>query len=182
MSKEIADYVHGKCSAVAVNDAFRLAPWAEALVGNDRAWWSLYPEALKFAGRKFAGTQVQHVERLPPTMEFPAGTNSGLQGMRVARMLGAKRILLLGFDMRGTHYFGKHPPQLKNTTPDRFAKFLEQFALWHGGCEVINCTAGSALKRFPFMDLCEALPDTDQPDRAVLLSAQDAAQAARNVG
>jgi hypothetical protein len=85
MSQEVADYVRGKCRVVAVNDAYRLAPWADALVGNDRAWWGLYPEALNFAGRKFAGTSVQHVERLAPNEAFPPGTNSGLQGMRVAR-------------------------------------------------------------------------------------------------
>jgi hypothetical protein len=158
MSQEIADYVRGKCRVVAVNDAFRLAPWADALVGNDRAWWCLYPEALNFAGRKFAGTSVQHVERLAPNEAFPPGTNSGLQGMRVARHLGAKRILLCGFDMHGDHYFGKHPEPLKNTTPERLTQLIAQFDRWVGS-DVINCTPGSKLTRFRFMDLREALPD-----------------------
>lgn len=158
MSQEVADYVHGKCRAVVVNDAFRLAPWADALVCADRGWFERHRDALEFAGRKFSGTPVQHVEQLCHTQEFGAGTNSGMQGMRVARdVFGATRILLLGFDMGGSHYFGRHPEPLKNTTIDRFAVFLKQFERWRGGCEVINCTSGSALTKFRFMELHEAL-------------------------
>lgn len=157
MSQEIADYVCGKCSAVAVCDAFRLAPWADALVCQDRNWWDRYPEALQFLGRKFSGAPVQHVETLRPDQEFPSGCNSGLLGMRVARLLGATRILLLGFDMQGTHYFGSHPEPLRNTTEERFSAFIRQFERWRGWPEVVNCTPGSALTRFPFATIEEAL-------------------------
>lgn len=153
MSQAIADYVRGKCSVVVVNDAFRLAPWADALVCNDRAWWNLYPEAMKFAGKKYAGTRVQHLEHLPITTEFPAGTNSGLQGVRVARLLGATKILLCGFDMHGTHYFGNHPKQLKNTSPHRRSEFVKQFGRFKDRQMVVNCTPGSALTWFRFAEL-----------------------------
>jgi hypothetical protein len=97
------------------------------------------------------------VERLEPTGEFNSGVNSGLQGMRVARdVFRATRIVLLGFDMHGTHYFGKHPDPLKNTTQARFVSFLKQFDGWRHG-EVINCTPGSALKRFLMGELSEVL-------------------------
>lgn len=156
MSQQVADQVRNRCKAVAVNDAYRLAPWADALVCNDRAWWNEYPDALQFAGRKFCGVTLKGTERLDPHPQFPAGTNSGLQGMRVAKMMGATRILLLGFDMHGSHYFGRHPEPLRNTTPAGFSRHIRQFALWTGA-EVINCTPGSALKQFPFSTLEEAL-------------------------
>lgn len=149
MSQEIADRVRGVCRCVAVSDAWRLAPWADALVANDHAWWKNHPDALQFRGPKFAGcyTPIDGVTRLPYIGGFTTATNSGLQGMRVAEMMGAKRILLLGFDMHGSHFFGPHPAPLTNTSPDRFKKLIKQFDHWKG-CEVVNLTPGSAIPHF----------------------------------
>jgi hypothetical protein len=160
MSQQIADAVRGHFKVVAVSDTFRLAPWADALVCNDLRWWNVHQDALLFAGPKFCARDGRYgLHYLPTTMEFWGGTNSGLQGMRVARdVLHATRILLLGFDMGGTHYFGPHPQPLRNTSPQRFREFILQFDRWRGGCEVLNCTPGSALKRFPFATLDELLP------------------------
>lgn len=145
------------CKLVVVSDAYMRAPNADALVSNDLNWWKNNPEALKFAGRKFCGHHCQGTERLPPTAQFTTGTNSGLQGMRVARdYLREDPILLVGFDMHGTHYFGKHPHPLRNTTPERFKRHIAQFNVW-AGVEVINCTPGSALTRFPMGQLHEVL-------------------------
>lgn len=76
--------------------------------------------------------------------------------MYVARDYGAKKIILLGFDMHGTHYFGRHPEGLKNTTEIRFKQHMFQFRLF-SGAEVINCTPDSALKRFPLAALSDTL-------------------------
>jgi hypothetical protein len=145
-------YLAGACRAVAVNNAYKLMPWASALVGNDRIWWQTNPDALKFAGPKYCAGVVRGTERLPPEVGFPSDCNSGLQGMRVAAMLGASRILLIGFDLHGSHYFGKHPAPLRNTTIARFKVHLRQFKRWRGP-EVINCTPGSALTQFPMSTL-----------------------------
>jgi hypothetical protein len=97
------------------------------------------------------------IEHLPITQRYPSGCNSGLQGMRVAQdILGASKIVLLGFDMHGTHYFGPHPRPLANTAPARFKAHIAQFRTWTG-CEVVNCTPGSELKQFPMADLNEVL-------------------------
>lgn len=147
----------GKCGAIAISDMYQLAPWADALVSNDPNWWANHPEASKFAGRRFCGVFFPGTERLEQTGEFNSGVNSGLQGMRVARdVFGASRIVLVGFDMHGTHYFGLHPEPLRNTTPQRFKAHLKQFQAWRHG-DVINCTPGSALKRFPTGELREVL-------------------------
>lgn len=150
-------HASGKCGAIAVSDMYKLAPWADALVSNDCNWWRHHPAASGFKGRRFCGGSYSGTERLEQTIEFNSGVNSGLQGMRVARdMFGASRILLVGFDMHGTHYFGPHPEPLRNTTRERYLKFLKQFDGWRFG-EVINCTPGSALKRFPMGELREVL-------------------------
>jgi hypothetical protein len=159
MSQALADYVRDKCRVIAVSDAYKLAPWADALVSNDSAWWREHKDAMQFAGRRFCGTAYQQLERIKPDGNYPSGCNSGLQGMRAAGLLGATRILLLGFDMHGTHFFGLHPAPLRNTTANRFMVHIAQFRKWKG-CPVINCTPASALKQFPFMDIRQALDDT----------------------
>jgi hypothetical protein len=157
MSRAVAESVRGRCKAVAVSDAYTLAPWADALVSNDAMWWKVHAAAVDtFPGRKFAGCRVPEIEALPVSPVFGLGSNSGLQGMRVAVLLGATRILLLGFDMRGDHFFGKHPAPLRNTTTIRYQILRKQFDRWRG-CPVINCTPGSALKQFPFMTFEEAM-------------------------
>lgn len=146
-----------RCKAVAVSNAYQLAPWADAMVANDMKWWRQYPEAVQFAGRKFCGSDFKGTEKLPPVSMFPAGSNSGLQGMRVAVMLGATRIILLGLDMKGAHYFGKHPPALKNASPGDFQRMLVQFSRWKSDAEVINCSPGSALTCFRTAALADVL-------------------------
>ncbi len=170
---ETADYVRGRlinaggtCAGViAVSNAYTLAPWAAALVSHDAKWWRNYNAAFDFAGRKFcrfkAGVEVFN----PPGL--PTSCNSGLMAIYVAqRIFKASKIILCGFDMHGTHFFGRHPDspdlppekRLKNTSDARRQTFLKQFAAFDaGGMEVINCTAGSAIKTFKFMALGDAL-------------------------
>lgn len=140
---------------VVVSDAYKLAPWAEALVSADKAWWRHHnPE---FAGRRFSALPAPRMD-LEIMTGIPMGSNSGLWAVHQAAKLGATRILLLGFDLGGTHFFGEHPEPLKNTKPERFEVFKEQFNRYRPkGVEIINCTPGSALKCFPSLPLEEAL-------------------------
>lgn len=156
MSQEIADYVRGKCSVIAVSDAYKLAPWADALVSADGSWWKVHADAQRFAGRKFGMAKIEGIEQLKPEKGFESGNNSGFTAMKVAQMLGATKIILLGFDMHGTHYFGKHPEPLRNTTESRFKGHIRQFDKWNG-CEVVNCTEGTALNKFPKANLKDVL-------------------------
>ena len=94
MSQELADYVRarrdaGACKAIAVCNAYELAPWADALVCNDRKWWEYHKAARKFAGRKFSYQHVSGVQRIPFDGRYIGGHNSGLQACRVAKYLGA---------------------------------------------------------------------------------------------
>lgn len=150
MSQAVADSVRGRCRVVAVSNAYELAPWADALAANDAAWWAEHPRAREFSGPKFSAQHVKGMKRF--TSSARSDSNSGLLGVEVARTLGATRILLLGFDMDGSHYFGPHPAPLKNTNHARFEVFKRQFLLWsrqHPKVDVINCTPGSKLECFP---------------------------------
>lgn len=160
LTKEDVEHVRlawerGACKVVVVSNAYQLAPWADILVSYDRKWWAYHKEAVNFAGEKICRFNYAGVHQWQPP-EAPTGCNSGLMGMHVAKDRGAKRIMLLGFDMHGTHYFGKHPEGLTNTPPTRFAQHLRQFARFNGPT-VINCSPGSALTRYPMMTIKEAL-------------------------
>lgn len=142
-----------------VGNAFQLAPWAEFIAATDMMWWRKYPEAKDLTGRKFSMHQVSGVERRRVTPHGPV-CNSGLLAIDCARHLGASRILLMGYDMHGTHFFGKYENGLSNTTLEKRRMHLKQYANWaksHPGIEVINCTEGSALTCFPMARLEDAI-------------------------
>lgn len=152
-----ADAVRG-CYTVAVSDAWRLAPWAQELCSADAAWWHANPDAMGFQGlRKCCAPYFQDVPGVTRSEE-PSGLNSGLFGLQCAVRAGAAKVLLLGFDMQGSHFFGPHPAPLKNTTLERFAQFRQQFARFRApGVDVVNCTPGSALEFFRRGELAQEL-------------------------
>jgi hypothetical protein len=161
LSQEQADAVQGRCKVVAVSNAYKFAPWADALASCDASWWKNNPEALDFAGRKFTTAPdwqgLSELERVPGVA---SGTNSGLLGLMVAVQMGATRILMLGYDMHGTHFFGPHPEPLRNPNAARFDVFKKQFERYKPrGIEIVNCTPGSALRAYPMMDFESALAE-----------------------
>jgi hypothetical protein len=89
------------------------------------------------------------------------GQNGGYQAVNLAYLAGASRVLLLGYDMHGTHWFGEHP---RKTVHSHYSMFMGRFARLARFMprlprkfEVINCTPGSALTCFPRMELEQAL-------------------------
>lgn len=135
---------------VAVSNAYLKAPWALALASADLRWWNHYQP--DFEGRRFAVADVPGTEKVG----LVSGSNSGLLGMEVAVQLGATSLLLLGFDMHGDHFFGKHETPLKNTDRLGYERFKRQFSGFKK-IPVVNCTPGTALDCFPKMDLACAL-------------------------
>lgn len=130
------------------------APWADMLVSHDTAWWVNHMEALKFKGEKYSAYGRYGTKAYLPVV---TGCNSGLLAMFIARdILKVSSIALLGFDMHGTHYFGKHKKGLKNTTPERFKIHIDQFKLFNG-CNVVNCTKDSALNMYAKVSLSDTL-------------------------
>ncbi|HEY8355163.1 MAG TPA: hypothetical protein VIK69_09140 [Methylophilaceae bacterium] len=154
MSQSVANSVRGRCKVVAVSDAYRLAPWADALCSTDAAWWREHPDAIAFPGPKFGA--MPEFQAIPCVERLPVGShiNSGLLGVHVAVRFGARKVLLCGFDMGGDHFFGRHPEPLKNTSPKRFEDFKLQFSRFNPlGIEIVNCTPGSGLKCYRMSSL-----------------------------
>ena len=92
------------------------------------------------------------------------GDNSGYQAINLALLLGAERIILLGFDlmMTGTqrHWFGDHPDPMNVTS--NYPGFISHFATIKPeeyGLEIWNCSRRTALNCFPcfnFDEVCSA--------------------------
>lgn len=169
------------CNVIAVNNAYRCAPWADYLYACDYRWWLYHHESLRsvFRGRLITIDQeaagkygLEFVPGLPRAglgvNAIHHGSNSGYQAINLAYMFGARRVLLLGYDMQKhagkSHFFGDHPPGLVQDSPYRqFIKAFDTIDPADYGMEIINCTPGSALKRFPAVTLDAALCQNDKP-------------------
>lgn len=163
---------------LAVNDAWRLMPWADALYACDAAWWNEYDGVPQFNGEKWSSHNPVKDEKLAcaakwglrliagqryPGFSFDPcrihyGDNSGFQAINLAIHFGAKKILLVGFNMHGGHFFGRHPKELRNVDPKVFIPRFETAAkLLKGRATIVNCTPNSALTCFPQQELTAAL-------------------------
>lgn len=157
-----------------MKDSYRLAPWADVLYACDAKWWRHHRGVTGFEGLKYALEPSQNSVS-PDFLEWPdvtvlknsgtigletdprslrTGWNSGYQAINLAVHLGARRIVLLGYDMQpginGYHFFGPHPWQVDIP----FGLFLKQFEtlvepLKAAGVEIVNATRKTALACFP---------------------------------
>lgn len=190
LTREQCEAVRGKCRVIAVNNqgidtldsdtrqmvpAF--APWADVLYAADLKWWKKYPSALKFAGTKVTighrrnFPEVYSLERSdckafdPDPTKLVFGGNSGYMAVHLAVHYGAKRILLLGYDMKNgprgrRHWFGNHPGMLNSKNAfSGWIRAFDKFSIYltNLGVDVVNCTPNSALRCFRRVSLEKAL-------------------------
>lgn len=179
LTREDVEHCQGKATVIVVNDGYRLAPWADALMASDSAWWALHKGVPSFAGLKYClepSARLWGVTVLQNTGEegleleptgLRSGRNSGAAAIGLGVHVGAARILLLGYDMQApdgearSHWFGAHQTPLRGGSPyDLFReKFLTMVApLAAAGVTVLNCSRSSALEAFPRLSLAEVLP------------------------
>ena len=158
MSQAVADRVR-HLRRVAINVNYELAPDADILAGSDSAFWREYPEALKFAGRKFSAWNAKGVDKIANGL-VAACSCSGVLALEAAYQFGGRRMLLLGMDFSGGHYFGEYRGACKRTTATKWSMHRNQFKAWKRArkdAEVLNCTPESKLDVFPLVDLETAL-------------------------
>lgn len=95
-----------------------------------------------------------------------AGGNSGFQALNLAVQWGARKILLVGFDMTdkaGVHWYGRNGwPMANNPDHSNFKRWIAAFegaadALLAAGAEVFNSSKISALTCFPRLSIREFL-------------------------
>lgn len=157
---------------IAIKDTIRLAPWAEVLYACDAKWWRHYGPDLTFTGPRYSlereaapwaqvlrNDGVLGLETRPSGLR--TGRNSGYQAINLAVHLGARRIVLLGFDMQPSgdqhHWFGAHPYVAKAPPYREFLQCFQSIVapLKAIGVEVVNASRISALTCFPRVTLAE---------------------------
>lgn len=161
VSQKLADSLKGRF-VIAVSDAYKLAPWANVLVSQDKRWWNHNPEAMKFEGLKYGGWDIKGVEQVAYEGPIATSSNSGLLAAFVAhKVFKATRIILCGIDLHGSHFFGLHPEPLRNTKPHRFDIFQRQFAEFKPkGVEILNASPISRLSAYPKVRLEDVLSES----------------------
>jgi len=168
LTPEDAELVHAwrdqhpaQRKVIVTNTTYQLCPWADALYAMDAPWWKKYFKDVQksFYGRLFSiGNSIDGVE--PARIE--TYQNSGAGALALAARLGAKKVLLLGYDCQHTggkkHWHGDHPKGLGNA--GKVKNWPAQFELLAKKIthiNVLNCSRSTALTAFPLMELEQAL-------------------------
>jgi len=159
---------------IVINSAWELAPWADVLYAADFGWWTTYKPT--FTGIRLAcknqnsaiygATVLKSLGYLgwsdDPDAVYDGG-HSGYQAIQVAATrLGAKRILLLGYDVKMSADGRRNCYDNRKTKP--FFRWLDTYAtLAHAaqvrGIEIVNCSRDTALTAFPRQPLARGLCD-----------------------
>jgi len=181
--KEDLEQLRGRVAMLAIKANVELAPWADAVYGCDFAWWKHKKGLADFRGLKVAWDEkviarypdIRRIgietsqDRVYPidnrhyrmVFDHPGtlgnGGNSGYQALNLAVQFGARRILLIGFDMHdrgGAHWYGRnHWDRCGNPDEGSFRRWLKAFDvaaadLEERGVQVINVSPLSALTCF----------------------------------
>ena len=176
------DAARGKARFIAINNSWRLAPWADALFACDLRWWDRYGRDVDgFVGLKLS-TDANACRRYPYLGRVGLdrtsdklnllvkgrvgwGGNSGFQALNLAAQFGAKRIVLVGYDMttaRGVHWHGRHPTGLHNPTENNIIRWRRAIDgasadLAGLGIDVLNASPASMLTAYPKVSFLDAI-------------------------
>lgn len=165
---------------IAVNNAYLMVGLPDVVYAGDFLFWKVHHQRIKKSVGRFAELWTQdsaaaerfQIKRMKGTNREGLGQqvihnngNSGMQAINLAYLWGARRILLLGFDMKlgpegQRHFHGDHEApllqcQLFEEWMHKGKKLADGLAA--SGCEVINCTPGSAWRDFPMSTIDKEL-------------------------
>lgn len=170
---------------IAIKEAARLAPWADAFYCGDGPWMVKHRDEVQaFRGPVHAVAQEPGRHCLEPVLAYRpdlkiyrndgpeglcedpdglrTGCNSGYQAVNLAYHMLARRIVLLGYDLQGLagrmHWFDRafeHKESAYRAWAPIFRTLVAPLA--RHGVVVLNATPRSALDAFPMATLQEAL-------------------------
>ncbi len=152
---------------MAINETWRLAPWADVLYGCDWQWWQARGP-VEFSGLRVIGKGehegCHRVEVIRTSTllwkgnMIGGGGNGGFQALNLVCRWGAGRIIFLGLDCKGAHWHGDHRSGLGNPTSTAMMSWKRCFhgaanVLKSRGVEVLNASRDTALTAFPRVNL-----------------------------
>jgi hypothetical protein len=175
--------IHSK-RVIGTNFAFKLGNWIDVIYWLDAAWGERNERELSlFPGLKvnLGSTQInvpansfrmikgkQYGIDMRPT-HLGWNNNSGASAINLAYHFGAKKVVLLGFDMKfgennenNWHDLHTNPRGTALRPWNPYPHFLQAFNnikedADNIGLEIVNCTPNSALTIFPMLTLEEVL-------------------------
>jgi hypothetical protein len=161
---------------IVINNSYLLAPWADVLYFADFRWWEWHKDKPEYKALKCVKVTIQptceqikddsvHALKnwdqlsdrkglcLDPT-GLMTGRNSGYQALNLAVLAGAKRVVLLGYDMKfrgGRCHF--HAPHPIGNIESEFLAYAKYFSSTENqlkdlGVEVINTCMDSKIEAF----------------------------------
>jgi len=177
--EDLAAVCRSRATVIAVNDAFRSIGWADACFTIDDFWLRKRVEELAgFGGELIVAVPfrfkldpalgvVRRVERreggprLNPSPDVVYyGENSGHGALTFSAAQGARKIFLLGFDMKAAgHWFPPYEWQCRFGVRD-YPRWIGHFRaiaplLKSAGVDVVNLNPASGIRCFRFGNLSE---------------------------
>lgn len=149
-------------TVIAVNDNYKIAPFAHHLYAADTHWWELHIKEVNkvFSGKKWiprdevvakkygiTSIPCEYKPGLGKNGMLHCGHHSGYQAINLAVHLGGTKIILIGYDMGvhsgKVHWFGSHPKPLRNEM--RYEKWIRHFEqlgkdLAKQSIDIVNCS------------------------------------------
>ena len=177
--EQIALVEHSDVLTIAVNNSYEKLQHPDAVYACDYLWWKFnhmkakqnIPRRQLWTQDRAAAEQFQlsHIQWEGKDGLGKRGLrvngNSGAGAINLAYHFGARRILLVGMDMKPgpngeKHWHPDHPkPLVQGQQFEEWRKKMGVLAadLKTEGVTVVNCTPGSALTCFPMGDLEQEL-------------------------
>lgn len=169
----VKDRIH----VLAVKANIDLVPDAEVCYGCDEMWWKMRNGLPEYKGVKLAYAStlqplykdIRKVEVDPrdlilvdEPLRIGSGGNSGFQAINLAVQFGAKDILLVGYDIKGDHWYGRNKPPMNNPAQSNFDRWLKGFesaapGLQRMGVTIVNTSNDTAIKCFAKAGLEESM-------------------------
>jgi len=176
---------------IGVNNTYRIGDWIDVLFFGDCGWYIMHKNAIanfpklkvtccdRFANRPIEQSEgikylakdrqkTRGISNDPTTVSW--NNNSGSAAISLAFHFGAKRIILLGFDMaldanNVSHWHGSHLPAGQRVKPRKappFKRHMMGFPIIAEdakklGLTILNASPISAITEFPKIDIKELL-------------------------
>lgn len=170
LTREQVDMIPDGTNVICVNDNYRIYPKCNHVFAADGKWWRYYYNdvlstvsnscrlhtSYKATPRwdRVENWKTHNVEALIGSNDaLFHGGSSGIMAIELARVLGATKIILLGYDCKTSngkvHWFGNHPDGFSNAGalmrwPSEFEKLQNAYVKL--GIDLVNCSLDTALK------------------------------------
>lgn len=155
---------------IAVNTSFMRAKWADVLFFSHKSWWLTYRTAVKrtFEGMVASTANVLETRTVPfANGRLPEYGDTGANAVGLAIYMGARRVIVLGFDGRDDsnglrHWHAPHPAAVlagRSHAPVDFGFYHLCADAQVAGVEIVNVSPRSEHTGFIRAPLQEYLND-----------------------